>query len=147
MNTTAPSGPTPAAEVPLSRAEKEVLLRQMYSLAHWIELIRFFGYQTFPMDRARQAIKPLAEQYGKEPVASACEALIEILTEDKEAFARLKPQVCRMAFQILGPKPSQDAPAPADSAKPQEQPDSAPMQPVSPKRTAKTKTPRKKTSP
>ena len=106
MNTTTTSEPTPVAEVPLSRAAKEALLRQMYSLAHWIALIRLIGYQSIPMDKARQAIKPLAEQYGKEPVASACEVLVEIFTQDKEAFARLKPHIRRMAFQILGPEPS-----------------------------------------
>jgi hypothetical protein len=112
MNATATSEPTPAAEIPLTRAAKEELLRQMYSRAHWIELIRLIGYQTVPMDKARQAIKPLAEQYGKEPMASACEVLVEIFTQDKDAFARLKPHVRRMAFQILGPEPAPDAVTP-----------------------------------
>ena len=73
-------------------------------------MIRLIGYQSVPMDTARQAIKPLAEQYGKEPVASACEVLVEIFTQDKDAFARLKPHVRRMAFQILGPEPAAEAP-------------------------------------
>lgn len=106
MNTSATSGPTAFAEVQLTRAEKEVLLRQMYSLAHWIELIRLIGYQTVPMDTARNAIVPLAERFGKERMATACEVLVEIFTQDKEAFARLKPHVRRMAFQILGPERS-----------------------------------------
>ena len=109
MTTTATSVPTPTAEVPLNRAAKEELLRQMYSRAHWIELIRLIGYQAVPMDKARQAIKPLAEQYGKEPMAIACEVMVEIFTQDKEAFARLKPHIRRMAFQILGPEPSPGA--------------------------------------
>ena len=106
MNTATTSEPTPAAEVPMNRAAKEELLRQMYSRAHWIELIRLIGYQAVPMEKAREAIKPLAEQYGKESMASACEVMVEIFTQDKEAFARLKPHVRRMAFQILGPEPS-----------------------------------------
>ncbi len=106
MNTAATSGPTTVAEAQLTRAEKEVLLRQMYSLAHWIELVRLIGYQTIPMDKARHAIIPLAERFGKERMATACEVLVEIFTQDKEAFARLKPHVRRMAFQILGPEPS-----------------------------------------
>src|SRR5476649_2461215 len=57
------------------------------------------------MGKALRAIKPRAEQYGKEPVASACEVLVEIFTQDKEAFARLKPHIRRMSFQILGPEP------------------------------------------
>ena len=109
MNTAATSGPTAVAEVQLTRAEKEVLLRQMYSLAHWIELIRLIGYQTVPMDTARNAIVPLAERFGKERMATACEVLVEIFTQDKDAFARLKPHVRRMAFQILGPERSPSA--------------------------------------
>src|SRR3990167_738348 len=95
-----------ATAVPLSRAGKEKLLTQMYRLSHWIDLIRLFGYQTLPMAQAREAIKPLAEKYGKEPVASACETMVEISTQGKEAFARLKPHIRRMAFQILGPEPT-----------------------------------------
>jgi len=106
MNTAATSGPTAVAEMQLTRAEKEVLLRQMYTLAHWIELIRLIGYQTIPMDKARHAIVPLAERFGKDRMATACEVLVEIFTQDKDAFARLKPHVRRMAFQILGPEPS-----------------------------------------
>jgi len=106
MNTAPTSGPTTVAEVQLTRAEKEVLLRQMYSLAHWIELIRLIGYQTVPMDKARHAIIPLAEQFGKERMATASEMLVEVFTQDQEAFVRLKPHVRRMAFQILGPEPS-----------------------------------------
>lgn len=106
--TTTPTAP-PAAEVPLTRAQKEKLLLRMYRQEHWIELIRLFGYQTLPMDQARQAIKPLAEKFGKEPVAEACEVMVEISTPDKEPVARLKPHIRRMAFQILGPEPAAGA--------------------------------------
>jgi len=113
MNTTATSVPTPAAEVPLTRQEKEKLLTKMYFRQDWIELIRLFGYQTLPMEQARQAIKPLAEKFGKEPMAAACEVLVEISTPDKEPVARLKPHIRRMAFQILGPEPTANTvPAP-----------------------------------
>jgi len=81
----------------------------MYGLSHWIAIIRLFGYQTVPMDQARQAIKPIAEQFGKEPVAEACEVLVEISMMDKEAFARLKSYIRRMAFQILGPETPAEA--------------------------------------
>lgn len=108
MNTTSQPPPAANAEVQLTRAAKEKLLLQMYRLAHWIELIRLFGYQTLPMDQARQAIKPIAEKFGKEPVAEACEAMVEISTPNKEPVARLKPHIRRMAFQILGPEPMAD---------------------------------------
>jgi hypothetical protein len=109
MNATATSEPTPTAEISLTRQEKEKLLTQMYSRQDWIELIRLFGYQTFPMEQARQAIKPLAEKFGKEPTAAACEVLVEISTPGKEPVARLKPHIRRMAFQILGPEPTPNA--------------------------------------
>jgi hypothetical protein len=118
MNATSQSQPAVTSEVPLTRAAKEKLLQQMYRLAHWIELIRLFGYQTLPMDQARIAIKPLAEKFGKEPVAAACEELVEISTPGKEPVARLKPHIRRMAFQILGPEPTAEA-APATEGRKQ----------------------------
>ncbi len=54
-------------------------------------------------------IKPLADKFGKEPIAAACETLVEISTPDKEPVARLKPHIRRMAFQLLGPEPAADA--------------------------------------
>ena len=109
MNATATSASTPAAETPLTRQEKEKLLTKMYFRQDWIELIRLFGYQTLPMEQARQAIKPLAEKFGKEPMAAACEIFVEISTPNKDPVARLKPHIRRMAFQILGPEPSVEA--------------------------------------
>src|ERR1051325_953932 len=102
----------PAPEVSLTRAEKEKLLQQMYSLPHWIAVIRLFGYQTLAMDKAREAIKPIADQHGKPVVADACEVLVEILNEGKMPVARLKAHIRRMAFQILGPEPEQALAAP-----------------------------------
>ena len=100
--------PGPDASSPtdpvLSRREKEQLLHKMYSLPHWIAVIRLFAYETLSMDVAQQKVKPLAEEYGKEPVASACETLVEIFMDDKKPFARLKRHIRQMAFQILGPE-------------------------------------------
>ncbi|MCI0742767.1 MAG: hypothetical protein L0Y72_27345 [Gemmataceae bacterium] len=111
MNTTIAPPATASAEPSLTRAEKEKLLLQMYHKEHWIELIRLFGYRTLPMEQARQAIKPLADKFGKEPMATACEVLVEISTPDKNPIARLKPHIRRMAFQILGPPPAEETPA------------------------------------
>src|SRR5262245_39073552 len=101
----ATSQPQPAApsEVQLTRAAKATLLLQMDRLAGGVELIALFGYQTLPMEQARHAIKPIADKFGKDPVAAACEAMVEISTPYKEPVARLKPHIRRMAFQILGP--------------------------------------------
>lgn len=78
----------------------------MYSLPHWIAVVRLLGHKAMHMNEAREKIKPIAEEYGKEPVANACEVLVEIFNEGKEPFARLKSHVRRMAFQILGPEPT-----------------------------------------
>lgn len=112
MNPADPSASTPSAEPALTRQEKEKLLQSMYTLPSWIAIIRMFGYQTLPMEQARQAIKPIADEYGKEPVANACEVLVEIRAQEKEPTARLKPHIRRMAFQILGPEPQPNAVAP-----------------------------------
>jgi hypothetical protein len=109
MNATSHPQPVATGEVQLNRAAKEKLLLKVYRLAHWIELIRLFGYQTLPMETARQAIKPIAEKFGKEPVAEACEVMVEISTPDEEPVARLKRHIRRMVFQILGPEPTQEA--------------------------------------
>ena len=99
------SGPetSPSTQALLSRTEKERLLQKMYSLPHWIAVIRLFGYQTLTMDYARAEIKPIAEEFGKENTAEACEILVEIVP-GKEPLARLKSHIRRMAFQILGPE-------------------------------------------
>src|SRR5476649_2229487 len=104
-----PSSPEPA----LSRREKEQLLQKMYGLPHWIAIIRLFGYQTLTLDKARAEIKPIAEMFGKEKAAEACEVLVEIVA-GKEPLARLKAHIRRMAFQILGPETllAPDSPAP-----------------------------------
>ena len=93
----------PSQEPVLSRQEKERLLRKMYSLPHWIAVIRLFAYQTLTMEKARAEIKPIAEEFGKEKTADACEVLVEIVP-GKEPLARLKSHIRRMAFQILGPE-------------------------------------------
>lgn len=83
----------------------------MYSLPHWIAVIRLFGYHMLAMDKAREAIKPIADEFGKEPVANACEALVEIVP-GKEPVARLKSHIKRMAFQILGAEQPAEAVTP-----------------------------------
>ena len=130
MNATATSASTPTAEIPLTRKEKEKLLQQMYFRQDWIELIRLFGYQTLPMEQAREAIKPLAEKFGKDPMAAACEILIEIFTPDKEPMARLKSHIRRMAFQMLGPETKAEAvPSPVATPQPADQQPAAKIQP------------------
>ena len=57
------------------------------------------------MDAAREHIKPIAEEFGKKPVADACELLVEIVP-GKEPVARLKSHIKGIAFQILGPEVS-----------------------------------------
>lgn len=81
------------------------MLQKMYTQPHWIAIVRLFGYETLTMDKAREQIKPIAEEFGKEPVADACEVLVEIVP-GKEPVARLKSHIKRMAFQILGPESS-----------------------------------------
>jgi hypothetical protein len=136
MNATAQPQPAATAEGMLTRAAKEKLLLKMYRLAHWIELIRLFGYRTLPMEKARQAIKPIADEFGKEPVAEACEAMVEISTPDNEPVARLKPHIRRMAFQILGPVPAADTTV-SNVTAPPEKPVSEPNRLTEPKKSRK----------
>jgi hypothetical protein len=128
-----PEMPSPA-ERPLSRQEKERLLQKMYSLPHWIAVIRLFAYKTLSLEEARTKVKPLAEQFRKESVADACEQLVEMDANEKVPVARLKAHIRRMAFQILGPE---TPPAPAMTATP----DPTPPSDMPMKRSAKREVP------
>jgi hypothetical protein len=55
----------------------------MYSMPHWIAIIRLFAHETFTMDTARAKIQPIAEEFGKEKTADACEGLVEIVPGKK----------------------------------------------------------------
>ncbi len=105
----------PASEPVLSRREKEQLLAKMYSLPHWIAIIRLFGYQTLTMEKAREEIKSIAQEFGKEKTAGASEALVEIVP-GKEPLARLKAHIRRLAFQILGPEKQATAETPTPTS-------------------------------
>lgn len=95
------------------------MLQKMYSLPHWIAIIRLFGYQTLTMEKAREEIKPIAEEFGKEKTADACETLVEIVPGQQPA-ARLKLHIRHMAFQILGPEaPPASAASPAKNSPPE----------------------------
>lgn len=83
------------------------------------------------MENARQEIKPIAEEFGKERVASACEALVEISVQGKDSVARLKPHIRRMAFQILGAETTADASTStvaSDASTPTRKPEAPPPQ-------------------
>jgi hypothetical protein len=83
MNTTTMPESKPAAEVPLNRAAKEALLRQMYSQTHWIELVRLIGYRTIPMPSAPN----LPVRQPRNLVLKRCE---EWLKETGVAFVAVK---------------------------------------------------------
>jgi hypothetical protein len=94
----------------------------MYTIPHWIAVIRLFTHRAIPMEEARRLVKPVAEEFGKESVAEACEVLVEIVP-GKEPVARLKSHIRRMAFQIIGPEPTTPAP---ETAKPKKTTPSTP---------------------
>src|SRR5262245_58865408 len=100
------------AKNPLSRAATRKLLQQMYSLQHWIDVIRLFRHQTLKVEAVRKDIDALVEKYGKEPVATACETLVDVSVQDTVATARLKPHIRHLAFQMIGPEPPPAPPGP-----------------------------------
>ena len=131
----------PSPEPAFSRREKELLLQKMYGLPHWIAVIRLFGYQTLTMEKARAEIKPIAEEFGKEKTADACEVLVEIVP-GKEPLARLKSHIRRMAFQILGPE-APAVPATAEAPAPGHPPETPKKRPGKRKAAASTERPMK----
>lgn len=86
----------------LVMAEREPpLYEKMYFRAHYVDLVRMVGYAGLPMQEARDRIKELTKCHDKEKLAKACEELFDIDAKD----VKLKANVRRLAFQLLGAPP------------------------------------------
>jgi hypothetical protein len=96
-------------ETPQSKKAVVALLRRIYSLPHWIELIRLVGYQQMAVSELRDALKPLSQKHGESQMREAAETLVEVIEVKRRGkrtvhAAQLKPHIARLAFQILGPR-------------------------------------------
>lgn len=85
------------------------------------DIVRLIGYSEVPMDEARRRLEPLLKRFGQEKIMQACEELLDVATGPAPAVARLKAEVAKLAFQILGPRrgvASESPPAAVESETP-----------------------------
>ena len=88
------------------KADKQPLYLRLYQNQVYIDVARMVGYAGLSLADAREQMKGLGEKYDKEKLVKAAEELVDI--DDKGV--RLKANVRKLAFQLLGPPPEmQDA--------------------------------------
>src|SRR5437667_7849618 len=95
------------------KIDKVQLGNRMYFDERCTEVVRTIGYAGFPFRELDERLKPLAERFGKDQIHEVCRALMTLLFAGKEkrsgpqqdAEVRLKPEVRRLAWQMLGPPP------------------------------------------
>jgi hypothetical protein len=85
-----------------SRGAHPLLIR-LYFDASLYELARIVGYQGLTLEGARERVKPLEDQYGRERMEKAANELLVIDTE--ENTVRLTDEARRCCYQLLGPAP------------------------------------------
>lgn len=88
-----------------STRKQNPLYLRMYFQTWMTELVQLIGYRDVPIDEAREKLKPLIDRHGKQRMMEACEELVEVDASKKPTVARLKAEVSKLAFQILGPRP------------------------------------------
>jgi hypothetical protein len=66
------------------------------------EIVRLMGYDELPLDDARERLRPLLAEYGKERIEEGCAELITIDDAREPAVARLSDEARKLAVQILG---------------------------------------------
>ena len=86
------------------------------------DITRTIGYHDVPADEALERMTPLIERYGKEKVIAATTELLDVDSTAKPVVARLKADVRRFAFQMLGPPPDSNTPSPSPDKKPPVEP-------------------------
>jgi hypothetical protein len=112
LRTPPPAGTlVPSEHRSFSRKEKAVkkedpLILRMHSQAHLYELVWLVGYEGAAVDALREAIKPLVAAHGQAKMMAAAHELTQ--TDDKTKLVTLRPEVRRIAFQLLGPPPERE---------------------------------------
>jgi hypothetical protein len=86
-------------------AREQPLSVRLYFQPHLYELARAIGYQGLPVPAARERIRALADTYGKENLLAATKELVRIDPSTDPPTARLKEDVRKLCWQLLGPPP------------------------------------------
>src|SRR5437016_5933979 len=94
----------PSGAQPLPEGKRKPLYLRLYFQSHLTEVVQLLGYDDMPFEVCRERLKPLIKKYGEEKIADACEELLEIDSDKQAHVARLKADVSKLAFQLLGPR-------------------------------------------
>ena len=83
------------------------------------DITRLIGYGDVVADKALKQMTPLIERYGKERVFGATLELLDVDSSKEPTVTRLKADVRRFAFQLLGPPPPKAPLPPVPERKPE----------------------------
>ncbi len=100
-----PEKPTNPTHRRSSSGSKQPLVIRLYFDRCLTEVAQLIGYNDVPVDQARERLKPLIERFGKQKLQDAAEELLDVDSGKQPPVARLKAEVAKMAFQLLGPRP------------------------------------------
>lgn len=84
---------------------EQPLSLRLYFQPHLYELARALGYQGLPVPAARERVRALAEKHGKERIQAASKELVRIDPSTDPPTARLRDEVRKLCWQLLGPPP------------------------------------------
>ena len=90
-------------------AREQPLSVRLYFHPHLYELARALGYQGLPVPAAREKLRALADKYGKAKMRAASKELVRIDPSTDPPTARLKDDVRKLCWQLLGPPPEPGA--------------------------------------
>jgi hypothetical protein len=86
-------------------AREQPLSVRLYFQPHLYELVRAIGYQGLPVPAAKEKVRALAEKYGKDKMRAGSRELVRIDPSTDPPTARLKDDVRKLCWQLLGPPP------------------------------------------
>lgn len=90
-------------------SSKTPLYLRLYFQTHLTEIVRAMGYGDTPAAQARERLTRLMERFDREKVLDAATELLEFDDEAEPPVARLKAEVAKLSFQLLGPPPKPKA--------------------------------------
>lgn len=99
------------------KADKRPLWHRLYFSEVHTEVARIVGYAGFPQDQLEEKLKDIVERFGRKKIQEVCSELITLHFKGKEkpsgrredAEVRLKEDVRKLCWQLLGPPPEKKA--------------------------------------
>jgi hypothetical protein len=86
-------------------AREQPLAVRLYFQPHLFELAQAIGYEGLPVPAAREKVKELTARHGKPKMLAASKELVRIDPSTDPPTARLKDDVRKLCWQLLGPPP------------------------------------------